>query len=220
MDMPRWCRKLYNKATRITARILLFLSGFYYIRRHYISIEQLRTLRAHYTNSFDPNDQSFQDVESQFLDSGVKPFFIVSNHISNFDSGVIACDESPFAAVAKASLQQVPVVSSWAKKYQDLFYSGHEGVDIKAEIQRRTDDYYRYCRQMQQPGDDSHPPRLLIFSEGTLSNGRALLRFHKGAFFTGTPVQPIVLRYPYWKFNPSICNHVNWKGDCGKKFKK
>ena len=39
-----------------------------------------------------------------------------------------------------------------------------------------------------------HPP-LVIFSEGTCTNGSALLRFKNGPFAAAQPVQPIVLRY-------------------------
>jgi len=39
-------------------------------------------------------------------------------------------------------------------------------------------------------------PQLLICPEGTTTNGLALIQFKRGAFSPGTPVQPIVVRYP------------------------
>ena len=36
---------------------------------------------------------------------------------------------------------------------------------------------------------------LLVFPEGTTTNGRGLLRFRSGAFVAGRPATPVVLRY-------------------------
>eukprot|EP00882_Tetradesmus_deserticola_P015004 GHRQ01015971.1.p2 GENE.GHRQ01015971.1~~GHRQ01015971.1.p2 ORF type:complete len:108 (-),score=23.16 GHRQ01015971.1:1192-1515(-) len=46
-------------------------------------------------------------------------------------------------------------------------------------------------------------PMLSVAPEGTLSNGRCLLRFKTGAFVAGAPVVPILLRYKLSPFNPS-----------------
>ncbi|XP_043101061.1 lysophospholipid acyltransferase LPCAT4-like [Puntigrus tetrazona] len=37
---------------------------------------------------------------------------------------------------------------------------------------------------------------MLMFPEGTTTNGRALIKFKPGAFLAGVPVQPVLLRYP------------------------
>uniref|UniRef100_A0A3B5LE97 Lysophosphatidylcholine acyltransferase 4 n=1 Tax=Xiphophorus couchianus TaxID=32473 RepID=A0A3B5LE97_9TELE len=39
-------------------------------------------------------------------------------------------------------------------------------------------------------------PQMLMFPEGTTTNGRALIKFKPGAFLAGVPVQPVLLRYP------------------------
>uniref|UniRef100_A0A8C6S1Q9 Lysophosphatidylcholine acyltransferase 4 n=1 Tax=Neogobius melanostomus TaxID=47308 RepID=A0A8C6S1Q9_9GOBI len=39
-------------------------------------------------------------------------------------------------------------------------------------------------------------PQMLMFPEGTTTNGKALLKFKPGAFLAGVPVQPVLLRYP------------------------
>ena len=38
--------------------------------------------------------------------------------------------------------------------------------------------------------------KLLIFPEGTTTNGRLLITFKSGAFIPGVPVQPCVISYP------------------------
>jgi lysophosphatidylcholine acyltransferase / lyso-PAF acetyltransferase len=45
-------------------------------------------------------------------------------------------------------------------------------------------------------------PHLLIFPEGTTTNGDALITFKNGAFYPGKPVQPIILRFPNSHWNP------------------
>ncbi|CAA3004866.1 lysophospholipid acyltransferase LPEAT2-like, partial [Olea europaea subsp. europaea] len=46
-------------------------------------------------------------------------------------------------------------------------------------------------------------PRLLLFPEGTTTNGRLLISFQLGAFIPGYPVQPVIVRYPYVHFDQS-----------------
>ncbi|KAH9533634.1 hypothetical protein CY35_18G062200 [Sphagnum magellanicum] len=46
-------------------------------------------------------------------------------------------------------------------------------------------------------------PPVLLFPEGTTTNGRALISFKLGAFVPGLPVQPVVIRYPFVHFDPS-----------------
>ena len=38
-------------------------------------------------------------------------------------------------------------------------------------------------------------PQIFIFSEGTTTNGQALIRFQTGGFKPGLPVQPVTIRY-------------------------
>ena len=39
--------------------------------------------------------------------------------------------------------------------------------------------------------------------EGTTTNGNYILPFKTGAFLAGTPIQPVILRYPYIHFSPA-----------------
>lgn len=38
--------------------------------------------------------------------------------------------------------------------------------------------------------------QLLVFPEGTTTNGRALVHFKSGSFQSGVPVQPVLARFP------------------------
>lgn len=46
-------------------------------------------------------------------------------------------------------------------------------------------------------------PPIIVFPEGTTSNGTTLLSFKKGAFAALKPVRPVFLRYGYTSFNPT-----------------
>ncbi|KAD3069174.1 hypothetical protein E3N88_37054 [Mikania micrantha] len=46
-------------------------------------------------------------------------------------------------------------------------------------------------------------PRVLLFPEGTTTNGRQLISFQLGAFLPGYPIQPVVIRYPHLHFDQS-----------------
>ncbi len=45
--------------------------------------------------------------------------------------------------------------------------------------------------------------QLVVFPEGTTTNGKALLRFRTGVFNAGCPVRPVLVKFPYKHFNPS-----------------
>lgn len=46
-------------------------------------------------------------------------------------------------------------------------------------------------------------PPILIFPEGTTTNGQCLIDFKRGAFVPGVPVKPVVLKYPSHHYNPA-----------------
>merc|ERR1719265_2669518 len=46
-------------------------------------------------------------------------------------------------------------------------------------------------------------PPVMIFPEGVLTNGSALIQFRAGAFDAARPVTPVCLRHRWRNFNPS-----------------
>lgn len=48
--------------------------------------------------------------------------------------------------------------------------------------------------------------REKINTQGTTTNGKQLITFKTGAFATGRPVQPVLLRFPFRHFNPAYTN--------------
>ncbi|XP_043713187.1 lysophospholipid acyltransferase LPEAT1-like isoform X3 [Telopea speciosissima] len=50
---------------------------------------------------------------------------------------------------------------------------------------------------------NKNAPMMLLFPEGTTTNGDFLLRFKTGAFLSKSPVLPVILRYPYKRCSPA-----------------
>lgn len=46
-------------------------------------------------------------------------------------------------------------------------------------------------------------PRVLLFPEGTTTNGKFLISFQLGAFIPAYPIQPVIVRYPHVHFDQS-----------------
>ena len=98
--------------------------------------------------------------------------------------------------VGKAELKKIPVLGALGTALRNIFvdrHSQHSKAETLEAIRRRVTD-------------ERFPP-LLIFPEGTTTNGHCLVQFKKGAFSAGVPVQPVVLKY--W----SPCLNLGWCGD-------
>jgi lysophosphatidylcholine acyltransferase/lyso-PAF acetyltransferase len=48
-----------------------------------------------------------------------------------------------------------------------------------------------------------HARPMLLFPEGTTTNGQYMLQFRTGAFLAGAPLQPVIIRYKVGRFSPS-----------------
>jgi hypothetical protein len=53
---------------------------------------------------------------------------------------------------------------------------------------------------------DNKWPHVMLFPEGTTTNGKAIISFKTGAFSPGLPVQPMIIRYPHKYVNPCWCD--------------
>ncbi|GER41388.1 1-acyl-sn-glycerol-3-phosphate acyltransferase [Striga asiatica] len=64
---------------------------------------------------------------------------------------------------------------------------------------------------------DKYAPKMMLFPEGTTTNGDYLLPFKSGAFLSKAPVLPVILRYPFHRFSPAwdtisvVLRHNNGK---------
>lgn len=114
------------------------------------------------------------------------PLLIVANHVSWLDIIVVHafCPQARF--VSKAAVRHWPVIGTLTEAAGTLF--------IERESKRDAVRVVHHMAEALRAGDT-----LAVFPEGTTSDGHALLPFHanllQAAIATGTPVQPLALRY-------------------------
>ncbi|KAJ6840497.1 lysophospholipid acyltransferase LPEAT2 isoform X1 [Iris pallida] len=116
---------------------------------------------------------------------------VVSNHMSYVEPIFFFYELFP-TIVASESHDNMPFVGTIIRAMQVIYVDRFSPASRKHavnEIKRKTS-----CNNY---------PRVLLFPEGTTTNGKALLSFQLGAFIPGFPVQPVVVRYPHIHFDQS-----------------
>jgi lysophosphatidylcholine acyltransferase/lyso-PAF acetyltransferase len=125
------------------------------------------------------------------------PVCLVSNHVSWLDI-LVAMAESFPSFVAKATIRKLPLVGVISEAMGCIFVeretrgAGENGAGAAVRD-----------RLLRRERDPASCPQLLLFPEGTTTNGKYLLPFKTGAFLTGAPVQPVLLRYSWRRFSPA-----------------
>jgi lysophosphatidylcholine acyltransferase/lyso-PAF acetyltransferase len=111
---------------------------------------------------------------------------LIANHISYLDGPVLAaCFKSP-KIVAKAGTRDVPFFGKLMQEMDTVFVDRGNGDSRTATLEAISG----HCAAWR-PGDRP----MLIFPEGTTTNGEGLLNFKKGAFVPGVPVRPVIIVY-------------------------
>uniref|UniRef100_A0A182SND4 Phospholipid/glycerol acyltransferase domain-containing protein n=1 Tax=Anopheles maculatus TaxID=74869 RepID=A0A182SND4_9DIPT len=125
------------------------------------------------------------------------PIVVVGPHYSLFDSIVVAfC--GPSTVVAKSKAADLPLIGKIIDITQPIYVcredpnSRHVTRHLIIERVISKEDW----------------PQILIFPEGTCSNGKAVVQFKPGAFGPGLPVQPVAIRYT----NPTNTVSWTWQG--------
>ncbi|CAA0842637.1 Lysophospholipid acyltransferase LPEAT2 [Striga hermonthica] len=119
---------------------------------------------------------------------------VVSNHVSYIDPIFFFFELFP-TIVSAESHDSMPFVGTIIRAMQVIYvdrFSRSSRKHAVSEIKRKA--------------SSNHFPRVLLFPEGTTSNGRVLISFQLGAFIPGYPVQPVIVRYPYVHFDQSWGN--------------
>ncbi|OMO78685.1 Phospholipid/glycerol acyltransferase [Corchorus capsularis] len=115
----------------------------------------------------------------------------VSNHVSYIEPIFYFYELFP-TIVASEAHDSMPFVGTIIRAMQVIYVNRFSPASRKNavnEIKRRAS-----CDTF---------PRLLLFPEGTTTNGKVLISFQLGAFIPGHPVQPIIVRYPHVHFDQS-----------------
>ena len=118
---------------------------------------------------------------------------ILSNHTSYLDGLILGIVFGAPKIVAKAGCARVPVVGRLLQECGTVFVERGE----KGSRQATLDAIAGHCEAWR-PGQRP----LLIFPEGTTTNGEGMLDFKKGAFIGGLPVRPVLIVYT-GQFDPA-----------------
>ncbi|KAF0925833.1 hypothetical protein E2562_018475 [Oryza meyeriana var. granulata] len=172
-----WRREGVVRCGRALARTMLFVFGFYWIREHDCRL---------------PDAEDEHQEQSKELG---RPGALVSNHVSYVD--ILYHMSSSFPSfVAKRSVARLPMVGLISKCLGCIFVQRESKTsDFKGVSGAVTERIQRAHQQ--------NSPMMLLFPEGTTTNGDYLLPFKTGAFLAKAPVKPVILRYPYKRFSPA-----------------
>lgn len=142
-------------------------------------------------------------INVQVLPTGRAPSrgLIVSNHLSYLDIVILsAC--LPVVFVSKAEVQSWPIFGRYARWAGSVFVRRHDKADI-AQANAKIESILR-----------SGVP-VLLFPEGTTSDGRQVQRFHstmlQPAIDAGCTVTPCAIVYELDDGDPG--HEVSWWGD-------
>ncbi|XWS21091.1 hypothetical protein CRYUN_Cryun30bG0025500 [Craigia yunnanensis] len=177
-----WRRAMIVRSGRFLSRSLLFLVGFYWIKE---------THRDSANTKENSKTEGINQSEEE-----ERPGAIVSNHVSYLD--ILYHMSSSFPSfVAKRSVAKLPLIGLISKCLGCVYVQREsKSSDSKGVAGVVTD---RVCEAHQ----NKSAPMMMLFPEGTTTNGDFLLPFRTGAFLARAPVVPVILRYPYQRFSPA-----------------
>ncbi|XP_056091675.1 lysophospholipid acyltransferase LPCAT4 isoform X2 [Rhinichthys klamathensis goyatoka] len=113
------------------------------------------------------------------------PVLAVAPH-SGFLDMLVLCATGLPTVVSRSENSKLPVVGALLEFNQAVL------------VNRKDPESRKKCVSQirERVTSDGHWPQMLMFPEGTTTNGQALLKFKPGAFLAGVAVQPVLLRYP------------------------
>ncbi|KAK6939500.1 Phospholipid/glycerol acyltransferase, partial [Dillenia turbinata] len=182
--MGGWRRNVIVYSGRFLSRAMLFAFGFYRIP------VTCRTPLEKSDHQIGQNESNNQSEEPG------RPGAIISNHVSYID--ILYHMSSSFPSfVAKRSVGKLPLVGLISKCLGCVFVQreskSSDFKGVSAIVTERVKEAHK----------NKDAPLMMLFPEGTTTNGDYLLPFKTGAFLSGTPVLPVILRYPYERFSPA-----------------
>ncbi|XP_034020816.1 lysophospholipid acyltransferase LPCAT4 [Thalassophryne amazonica] len=113
------------------------------------------------------------------------PVLVVAPHSSFLDM-LVLCPTQLAMVMSRSENASLPVIGALLKFNQSLVVSRQDPESRKKAV----------TQLKERLSSNGYWPQMLIFPEGTTTNGKALLKFKHGVFLAGVPVQPVLLHYP------------------------
>ncbi|XP_023202128.1 lysophospholipid acyltransferase LPCAT4 [Xiphophorus maculatus] len=124
-------------------------------------------------------------VKGRRADLKEAPVLVVAPH-SGFLDMLVLCPTQLATVVSRYENTKLPVIGALLEFNQSVLVS-------RKDPESRKEAVVKLNERLTSKG---YWPQMLMFPEGTTTNGRALIKFKPGAFLAGVPVQPVLLRYP------------------------
>lgn len=121
---------------------------------------------------------------------------IVANHVSYLDAMILPHICKMPRLMSKSEVKNWPFFGCVGEDL-DSIWVDRSSPETRMKALEAVADHVASWRDGDRP--------LLIFPEGTTSNGRGLCEFRKGAFTSGAPVRPVVIKYT-GSWNPASVN--------------
>jgi hypothetical protein len=129
---------------------------------------------------------------------------VLANHVSIADALYLAW-RYPSTTVASDFFKMIPCFAAIGHSIGVLFVPNRSRSKPEPGV-RSKPGATALVRAYQQAATGPlgrHLRRLVVFPEGTTTNGSQILALRTGAFVSGLPVQPVVLRYHWRRRNPA-----------------
>ena len=168
-------KQIMNVIIKVFSRMMLFACGIFWINKKSIKIDPKKYPKLKIINK--------------------KSKIICANHTSFVDI-IILGYLTDISFIGKKAAADYPIVGDIAKTFDCLF------------IERSSSsDRYKNILALQERAknikDGVKYNNLIIFAEGTTSNGKGIAEFKKGAFILDSPLQPNGFKYD-GKFHPGF----------------
>jgi lysophosphatidylcholine acyltransferase/lyso-PAF acetyltransferase len=129
------------------------------------------------------------------VNGSVAPIVVV-NHVSIVDAMALFGIYGVLSPVSKEEIKKIPVIG--------FLLSAFRAVTVnRVSAQSRHDTLEMIGNRAKLNMQTHLLPQILIFPEGTTTNGNSLVSFKPGAFIPGLPVQPVCLKYKFKYLDPS-----------------
>ena len=157
----------------IVSNVISYMTGIYFkfnginINKIKLPYEEIYKKYLGENYSFDPNE---------------KYSLLISNHTGFYDV-IVNMHVHACGFMAKDETQNYPFVGSLAKGINCLFVkreSQEDRAKILIQLEERQKAFY----------EGKYLAPLLLFPEGTTTNGQYILKFKKGAFYHLLPIKP------------------------------
>ncbi|XP_053715828.1 lysophospholipid acyltransferase LPCAT4 [Synchiropus splendidus] len=124
-------------------------------------------------------------VKGQRANLKEAPVLVVAPHSGFLDMIVLFPTQLP-TVVSRSENCSLPVIGALLEFNQSVLVSRKDPESRKMAVAQLSERLT----------SNGYWPQMLMFPEGTTTNGCALIKFKPGAFLSGVPVQPVLLHYP------------------------